>query len=86
MVAVASMGILTPSMRPVIPSLGMSPRTPLTSSPQVTSVLVRPTICVAASTPTVTTQSVRTASLLEDFYIASAILENISHEEYQLSL
>ena len=32
MTVVASMGISTPSTRPVIPSLGMSPRTPITSS------------------------------------------------------
>ena len=53
MAAIASMGISTPSTEP---SLGMLPSTPLTTSPFVTSVPVRPTICVAASTPIVTTQ------------------------------
>lgn len=86
MTVVASMGVSTPSTRSVVPSLGMSTRTPLMSSPQVTLVPVRPTVCVVASTPAVTTQSVRTVSLLEDVYIASATPEHISPEEYQLSL
>ena len=82
----ASMGVSSPSTRPVVPSLGMSPRTLVMSSPQVTSVPVRPTVCVAASTPAITTQSVRTTSLPEDVYIASAMSENISLEENRLSL
>ena len=45
-----------------------------------------PTVCVAASAPAVTTQSLRTTSLPEDIYIASAMPENISLEEYRLSL
>ena len=83
MTAVASMGVSTPSTRLIIPSLGMSPRTPLTSSFQVTSVSVRPCVYVVASTPTITTKSVRTVSLPEDVYIASAILEKISPEGYR---
>ena len=53
--AAASMGVSCPFTRLVVPSLGMSPSTPITSSPQVNSVPVRPTVCVAASTPVVTT-------------------------------
>ena len=86
MTAVASMGISTPSTRPVIPSLGMSRRTPITSSPQVTSVPVRPTVCVATSTLVITTQFVRTTLLPEDIYIESVMPKNISHKEYRLSL
>ena len=66
MADVASMGISTPSTRPAIPSLGMSPSTPLTTSPFVTSVPVRPIVCVAAYMPAVTTQSTRTSSIPED--------------------
>ena len=86
MTVVTSMAISTPSMRLIIPLLWMYPRTPITSSPQVTSVTVRPTVYVASSTPAVTTQSVRTTSLPKDIYIASAMLENISPDEYQLPL
>lgn len=86
MTVVASMGISTPSTRPVIPSLEMSPRTPIMSSPQVTFLPVRPTICVVASTPAITTQSVRAASLPEDVYVASSMPENISPEDYLFSL
>ena len=82
MATIASMGISTPSTNPTIPSLGMSPLTPLTTSPFVTSTPVRPTVCVAVSMPVVTTQSTRTSSVLEDVYIASAIPENISPEGY----
>ena len=84
--ATASMGVSAPSTRPFVPSFGMSPQTPITSSPQVTSIPVRPTVCVAASTTAVTTQSVRTTSLPEDVYIASTMSKNISPEEYRLSL
>ena len=86
MAIVTSMGILTPSTRPTILSLGMSPLNPLTASPFVTSVPVRPTVYVAASTSVVTTQSTRTLSVPEDIYIASAIPENISPKDYRLSL
>ena len=86
MAVVASMGISTPSTRSTIPSLGMLPSTPLMASPFVTSVPVRPTVYVAASTHIVTTQSTRTSSVPEDVYIASAIPENISPEEYRMSL
>ena len=85
-VVAASMGVSAPSTRPVVPSLGMSPRTPITLSPQVTYVPSMPTVFVAASAPVVTTQSIRTSSLTKDIYIASAMSKNISPEEYRLSL
>ena len=86
MAVVASMGILTLSTRPTIPSLGMSTSTPLMTSLFVTSVPVRPIFCMAPSMPTITTQSARASSVPKDVYIASAIPENISLEEYRLSL
>ena len=86
MATIASIGVFTPSTRPTIPLLGMFPSTPLTTSPCFTSTPVRPTICMAMSMPIVTTQSTRTSSVPEDMYIDSAILENISPEEYRLSL
>ena len=64
----------------------MSPSTPLTTYPFVTTSPVRPTVYVAASTPVVTTQSTKTSSVPEDVYIAYAIPENISPEEYRMSL
>ena len=84
--AAASMGVSAPSTRPVVPSLGMSPQTPVTSSPQVTSVPVRPTVCAAASAPAVTAPSARAMPPPEDVYLATAMPENISSEEYRLSL
>ena len=76
--AATSMGVSAPSTRPVVPSLGMSPQTPVTSSPQVTSVPVRPTVCVAASAPAVTAHSTRAVPPPKDVYIVTAMLENIS--------
>ena len=76
----ASMGVSSPSTRPVVPSLGMSPQTPVTSVP------VRPTVCVVASAPAVTAPSARVVPPPEDVYIVTAMPENISPEEYQLSL
>ena len=82
----ASMGVSAPSTRPVVPSLGMSPRTPITSSPQVTSVPSMPTVCVAASAPVFAAHSARAVPPPEDVYIATAMPENISPGEYRLSL
>ena len=55
MAAIASMSVSAPVTELIIPSLGMSPSTPVTSYPFVTFVLVRPTVSVAASTPVITT-------------------------------
>ena len=78
--AAASMGVSAPSSRPAATTPGVSPQMPVTSVP------VRPTICVAASSPVVTASAARAVPTPEDVYLATAILENISPEEYRLSL
>ena len=78
--ATASMGVSAPSPRPTAPSPRVSPQTPVTSVP------VRPTVYVAASSPVVTASTVRAVPTPEDVYLATAIPENISLEEYRLSL
>ena len=55
MAGIASMVASTPLRGLVLPSLGILLTTPVSSTPFVTSVPTRPTICVAASTPVVTT-------------------------------
>ena len=50
----------------------------------VTSVPVRPTVCVATSSSVVS--ATRAGPTPEDVYLATAIPENISPEEYRVSL
>ena len=76
----ASMGISSPASRPAATTPGVSPQTPVTSVP------VRPTVCVAASSPVVIAPSPRAMPTPEDIYLATAIPENISPKEYRLSL
>ena len=77
--AVASMGISSPASRPAATTPGVSPQTPVTSVP------VRPTVYVAASSPVVIASAARAVPTPEDVYLATDILENISPEEYRLS-
>ena len=78
--AAASMGVSAPSPRPAATTPGVSPQTPVTSVP------VWPTVCVAASSPIVSASATRDGPTPEDVYLATAIPENISPEEYRLSL
>ena len=86
MAAIASMSVLAPAMEPAASLLGMSPSTPVTSSPFVTSVPIRPTACVGASSPVITSQSVGITSAPEDVYMASIIPDGLSPDEYRLAV
>ena len=80
---IASMATSNPSRGLVLPSLGISPMTSISSTPFVTSIPTRPTVCVAASAPVVTTQSLGVSPLVETS-IAMEIPDNLSFEEYRL--
>ena len=81
--SIASMAASTSSRGAVLPSLGMSPKTHISSTHFFTFIYTRPTICVAALAPVVTTQSSRVSASVETS-IAMEILDNLSFEEYWL--
>ena len=84
-VDISSMAASTMSRGPVLPSLGMLPTTPISSTPFVTSVPTRPTFCVAASTPIVIAQSSGVSTSVETS-ISMAIPDDLYFEEYRLAV
>ena len=82
---IASMATSNPSRGPVLPSLGMFPTTPISSTPFVTFVPTRPTVCVATSTPVVTAQPSGVSTLVETL-IAMEIPDGLYFEEYRLAV
>ena len=75
----------TSSRGAVLPSLGMSPKKPISSTHFFTSIYTRPTICVAALAPVVTTQSSGVSTTVETS-ISMEIHDSLSPEEYRLAV
>ena len=84
MASITSMAASNPSRGLVLPSLVMSPMTHVSSTPFVTFVPTRPTICVAVSAPIVTTQPSRASPSIETS-IAMETLDGLSFQEHQLT-